>query len=58
VTHSLDSNSLETGPFKRGRGGRPSREEAERRHRELLETTKRLLLERGWEATSIDEISR
>ena len=52
------SNSLEATPFRRGPGGRPTREEAERRHRELLETTKRLLLERGWEATSIDEISR
>ena len=52
------TNALEPGLFKRGPGGRPSRDEAERRHRELLETTKRLLLERGWEATSIDEISR
>ena len=52
------SDLLETGQFRRGPGGRPSREEAERRHRELLQTTKRLLLERGWEATSIDEISR
>jgi AcrR family transcriptional regulator len=51
-------NSLESGEFRRGPGGRPTRQEAERRHRELLETTKRLLLERGWEATSIDEISR
>jgi TetR/AcrR family transcriptional regulator, mexJK operon transcriptional repressor len=50
--------NLETGAFRRGPGGRPTRQEAERRHRELLETTKRLLLERGWEATSIDEISR
>ena len=50
--------ALETGTFRRGPGGRPTRQEAERRHRELLETTKRLLLERGWEATSIDEISR
>ncbi len=50
--------SLESGEFRRGPGGRPTRQEAERRHRELLETTKRLLLERGWEATSIDEISR
>ncbi len=51
-------NVLESGEFRRGPGGRPTRQEAERRHRELLETTKRLLLERGWEATSIDEISR
>jgi AcrR family transcriptional regulator len=50
--------ALETGAFRRGPGGRPTRQEAERRHRELLDTTKRLLLERGWEATSIDEISR
>jgi TetR/AcrR family transcriptional repressor of mexJK operon len=49
---------LETGQFKRGPGGRPTRQEAERRHRDLLTTTKRLLLERGWDATSIDEISR
>jgi TetR/AcrR family transcriptional regulator, mexJK operon transcriptional repressor len=49
---------LESGQFRRGPGGRPTRLEAERRHRELLDTTKRLLLERGWEATSIDEISR
>jgi len=51
-------NSLESGQFRRGPGGRPSREEAERRHRDLLATTRRLLLEKGWDATSIDEISR
>jgi TetR/AcrR family transcriptional regulator, mexJK operon transcriptional repressor len=55
---SDSETALETGAFRRGPGGRPTRQEAERRHRELLETTKRLLLERGWEATSIDEISR
>jgi TetR/AcrR family transcriptional regulator, mexJK operon transcriptional repressor len=55
---SSEDVSLETGLFRRGPGGRPTRQEAERRHRELLETTKRLLLERGWEGTSIDEISR
>ena len=53
-----DEIPLESGQFRRGPGGRPTRLEAERRHRELLETTKRLLLERGWEGTSIDEISR
>jgi TetR/AcrR family transcriptional repressor of mexJK operon len=52
------SNTLESGEFRRGPGGRPTREEAERRHRELLAATKRLLLERGWEATSIEEIAR
>jgi TetR/AcrR family transcriptional regulator, mexJK operon transcriptional repressor len=50
--------TLEAGSFRRGPGGRPTRREAERRHRELLDTTKRLLLQRGWEGTSIDEISR
>jgi TetR/AcrR family transcriptional regulator, mexJK operon transcriptional repressor len=49
---------LEAEEFKRGPGGRPTRQEAERRHRDLLTTTKRLLLARGWDATSIDEISR
>jgi TetR/AcrR family transcriptional repressor of mexJK operon len=52
------NNQLETGEFKRGPGGRPTRAEAERRHRDLLETTFRLFLERGWEGTSIDAVSR
>jgi TetR/AcrR family transcriptional repressor of mexJK operon len=52
------TNRLESGEFRRGPGGRPTRQEAERRHRELLAATKRLLLERGWEATSIEEIAR
>ena len=52
------SNTLESGEFRRGPGGRPTREEAERRHRELLGAARRLLLERGWEATSIEEIAR
>src|SRR6202050_5901743 len=55
---SDNGNALEGREFRRGPGGRPTRQEAERRHRDLLTTTKRLLLERGWEATSIDEISR
>ena len=55
---SEGETQLERGGFRRGPGGRPTRQEAERRHRELLETTKRLLLERGWDGTSIDEISR
>src|ERR1700683_4501558 len=55
---SDNGNALEGREFRRGPGGRPTRQEAERRHRDLLTTAKRLLLERGWEATSIDEISR
>ena len=50
--------SLENSGFKRGPGGRPTREEAERRHRDLLATATRLFLEKGWDATSVDEISR
>ena len=51
-------HQLESGPFKRGRGGRPNREEAERRHRGLLDAARRLLLAKGWDGASIDEISR
>jgi len=50
--------ALEPGVFKRGRGGRPTRGEAERRHRHLLATATRLFLEKGLEGTSMDEISR
>jgi AcrR family transcriptional regulator len=49
---------LESDEFKRGPGGRPTREDAERRHNSLLATATRLFLGKGWEATSIDEISR
>jgi AcrR family transcriptional regulator len=49
---------LEHGEFKRGPGGRPTREEAERRHRSLLATAFRLFLEKGWDGVSVDEISR
>jgi len=49
---------LEPVEFKRGPGGRPTREEAERRHRGLLETAFRLFLKKGWDGVSVDEISR
>src|SRR5262245_58483939 len=49
---------LEHGEFKRGPGGRPTREEAERRHRGLLATAFRLFLDKGWDGVSIEEISR
>jgi len=49
---------LEPGEFKRGRGGRPTQGEAERRHRALLAAAMRLFLEKGWDGVSIDEISR
>jgi TetR/AcrR family transcriptional regulator, mexJK operon transcriptional repressor len=54
----MTDRALEAGEFKRGPGGRPTREEAERRHRGLIETAFRLFLEKGWEGASIDEISR
>src|SRR6516225_6643624 len=54
----MSDSPLETGEFKRGPGGRPTREEAERRHRVLLETAYRLFLENGWDGVSIDEIAR
>lgn len=49
---------LEARPFRRGRGGRPTREEAERRHRKLLSVAFRLFLEKGSDGASIDEIAR
>jgi TetR/AcrR family transcriptional regulator, mexJK operon transcriptional repressor len=54
----MATEPLEQGAFKRGRGGRPTQEEAERRHRSLLATATRLFLEKGWDGVSIDEISR
>src|SRR5215471_12363868 len=54
----MPGQALERGEFKRGRGGRPTRKEAERRHRALLKTATRLFLKSGWDGTSIDEISR
>ena len=49
---------LEAAEFKRGPGGRPTREEAERRHGALLATAFRLFLDRGWDGVSVEEISR
>jgi AcrR family transcriptional regulator len=54
----MASNPVESTSFKRGRGGRPTRNEAERRHRDLLGTARRLFLEKGWDGVSVDEISR
>jgi AcrR family transcriptional regulator len=54
----MSDRALEVGEFKRGPGGRPTREEAERRHHSLIETAFRLFLERGWEGVSVDEIAR
>ena len=49
---------LESPAFKRGHGGRPTREEADRRHRALLSTAFRLFLQKGWSGVSVDEIAR
>jgi AcrR family transcriptional regulator len=48
----------ELAEFKRGPGGRPTREESERRHGALLENAMRLFLERGYEATTVEEIAK
>jgi TetR/AcrR family transcriptional repressor of mexJK operon len=53
-----DASQLEPREFKRGPGGRPTREEAERRHRLLLATAFRLFVAKGWDGVSIEEISR
>jgi TetR/AcrR family transcriptional regulator, mexJK operon transcriptional repressor len=55
---AMSDRALEGGEFKRGPGGRPTRQEAERRHHSLIETAFRLFLERGWEGVSVDEIAR
>ncbi len=44
--------------FNRGPGGRPTRQEAERRHESLVASAARLFLEKGWDGASVDEISR
>lgn len=54
----MQNEALEPSAFKRGQGGRPTRQEAERRHLSLLAAAARLFLKQGWEGTSIDEISR
>src|SRR5215471_11792722 len=54
----MSERALEDREFKRGPGGRPTRQEAERRHHSLIETAFRLFLERGWEGVSVDEIAR
>jgi len=54
----MSESRLESGEFKRGPGGRPTREDAERRHRDLITTATRLFLEKGWDGASIDEIAR
>jgi TetR/AcrR family transcriptional regulator, mexJK operon transcriptional repressor len=54
----VQNEQLEPSAFKRGQGGRPTRQEAERRHLSLLAAATRLFLENGWDGASIDEISR
>ena len=41
----------------RGSGGRPTREEAQRRDARLLDVATRLFMERGFEGTSIDAVA-
>jgi TetR/AcrR family transcriptional regulator, mexJK operon transcriptional repressor len=54
----LVTQLLEPAEFKRGPGGRPTRQEAERRHNVLLETAICLFLEHGLDAVPIDEIAK
>src|SRR3984893_6012845 len=53
----MPSAPLEPASFKRGPGGRPTRQEAERRHHNLLAAAARLFLEKGWDGASVDEIA-
>lgn len=54
----MSAEAPQISEFRRGPGGRPSAAEAERRRLTLLESAARLFLERGFDAVSIDEISR
>jgi AcrR family transcriptional regulator len=54
----MASAPLEPTLFKRGPGGRLTRQEAERRHHKLLAAAARLFLEKGWDGASVDEIAR
>ena len=49
----MPNQSLEPSAFKRGPGGRPTRQEAERRHLSLLAAATHLFLEKGWDGASI-----
>ena len=57
-TGRMPSEIHDTISFKRGPGGRPTRQEAERRHQNLLASAARLFLAKGWDGASVDEISR
>jgi TetR/AcrR family transcriptional repressor of mexJK operon len=54
----MPSETREPGTYRRGPGGRPTRQEAERRHQSLLASATRLFLAKGWDGASVDEISR
>jgi len=58
VSPTTPVDRLEPAEFRRGPGGRPSRQEAERRHGALLDTSIRLFLDHGFDAVSIDQIAR
>jgi TetR/AcrR family transcriptional regulator, mexJK operon transcriptional repressor len=58
IQSDMSDTPLEPSEFKRGPGGRPTREEAERRHRSLLATAFRLFLDKGWDGVSVEEITK
>jgi TetR/AcrR family transcriptional repressor of mexJK operon len=54
----MPNSPLERTEIRRGPGGRPTRQEAERRHRALLDAASSLFLEGGLNGTSIDAIAK
>jgi TetR/AcrR family transcriptional regulator, mexJK operon transcriptional repressor len=54
----IEAQSTARAEARRGRGGRPTQAESERRHVGLLKTAAELFFSRGFEATSIDAIAQ
>jgi TetR/AcrR family transcriptional repressor of mexJK operon len=52
-----EATIVATRPARRGRGGRPTREEAVRRDARLLDVATKLFMERGFDGTSIDAVA-
>jgi AcrR family transcriptional regulator len=55
--HGNDTAERANDGERRGAGGRPTREEAERRHERIIDVAAALFMERGFEGTSMDAVA-